>query len=386
MKLRINDPRMLAEAAGWIAKNLPNRPSVPVLAGIHLTTADGGLQVSGFDYEVSTRATVDATVGEDGSALVSARLLAEIAKALPNKPVDISSVGAHLELVCGSARFTLPTMPVEDYPALPDLPGAAGTIDAAQFATAVGQVAIAAGRDETLPMMTGIRVELDGNRMALLATDRYRLAVREVDWNPDSNPDNTPVNTAALVPASTLADTAKMLGAAGGQVRIHLGQSGPGEGVIGFSGDRRHTTSRLLDGANYPPVRSLFPDPDKVTAVARVQVAALAEVVKRVSLVGGRTTPVLLTFSSDGGLTVEAGNSENARASEAMDAAYTGSEPLTIGFNPGYLVDGLNNLGASLAHFSFIDAFKPAVLSGCGTDGEPIPGYRYLIMPIRVSR
>jgi len=227
-------------------------------------------------------------------------------------------------------------------------------------------------------MMTGVRLELNGSTLALLATDRYRLALREIEWRPD-DPD---VSANALVPARTLHDTAKALGPLGGEVTLALSQGTAGEGLIGFAGGTRRTTSRLLDGANYPPVRSLFPTTHN--AQARVSVSALVEVVKRVSLVGGRTTPVLLNFSADG-LVVEAGSSEEARASEAMDATFTG-EPLTIGFNPQYLVDGLQNLGSALALFSFVDAFKPAVIAPAGEDGEAIPGYRYLIMPIRVTR
>ncbi|MEH1012621.1 DNA polymerase III subunit beta [Micromonospora sp. CPCC 206060] len=377
MKFRV-ERDALADAVAWTAKSLPNRPSVPVLAGVMLRVADGNLQVSGFDYEVSSQVTVEVQGDADGAALVSGRLLAEITKALPAKPVDIAADGAHLELVCGSARFTLPTMPVEDYPTLPDMPASAGTIDAAAFAAAVAQVAVAAGRDETLPMMTGVRIELTGDTLAMLATDRYRLALREMRWNPE----DPEVSINALVPARTLNDTAKTLGPLGGEVTMALAQGGAGEGMIGFAGGTRRTTSRLLDGANYPPVRSLFPATHN--AEARVTVSTLVEVVKRVALVAERTTPVLLSFSSDG-LIVEAGGTEEARASEAMDATFTG-DSLTIGFNPQYLIDGLANLGAPTAVLHFVDAFKPAVISPAGEDGEAIPGYRYLIMPIRVTR
>ncbi|WBB65772.1 DNA polymerase III subunit beta [Micromonospora sp. WMMD812] len=377
MKFRV-ERDALAEAVAWTAKSLPNRPSVPVLAGVMLRVTDGNLQVSGFDYEVSSQVTVEVQGDADGAALVSGRLLAEITKALPAKPVDIAAVGAHLELVCGSARFTLPTMPVEDYPSLPEMPESAGTVDAGAFAAAVAQVAIAAGRDETLPMMTGVRIELTGSTLAMLATDRYRLALREIQWRPD----DPEVSINALVPARTLHDTAKALGPLGGEVTMALAAGGAGEGMIGFAGGTRRTTSRLLDGANYPPVRALFPASHN--AEARVSVSTLIEVVKRVALVAERTTPVLLSFSADG-LVVEAGGSEEARASEAMEATFTG-DALTIGFNPQYLIDGLANLGAQTAVLSFVDAFKPAVISPAGEDGEVIPGYRYLIMPIRVSR
>jgi DNA polymerase III subunit beta len=377
MKFRV-ERDALADAVAWTAKSLPNRPSVPVLAGAMLRVTDGSLQVSGFDYEVSSQVTVDVQGDADGAALVSGRLLAEITKSLPAKPVDIAAVGAHLELVCGSARFTLPTMPVEDYPTLPEMPASAGKVDAPAFAAAVAQVAIAAGHDEALPMMTGVRLELNGSTLAMLATDRYRLAIREIDWQPD----DAEISLNALVPARTLADTAKTLGPIGGEVTIALAQGGAGEGMIGFAGGTRRTTSRLLDGANYPPVRSLFPNSHN--AEARVSVSGLVEVVRRVALVAERTTPVLLSFGPDG-LVVEAGNTEEARASEAMEAVFTG-EPLTIGFNPQYLIDGLQNIGSATAVFAFVDAFKPAVISPAGEDGEIIPGYRYLIMPIRVTR
>lgn len=377
MKFRV-ERDALADAVAWTAKSLPSRPSVPVLAGVLLRTTDAQLHVSGFDYEVSSQVSVEVQADADGAALVSGRLLAEITKALPAKPVDIAAVGAHLELVCGSARFTLPTMPVEDYPTLPEMPASAGSVDAAVFATAVQQVAVAAGRDETLPMMTGVRVELNGSTLAMLATDRYRLAMREIEWRPD-DPD---VSINALVPARTLADTAKTLGPLGGEVTLALATGGAGEGMIGFAGGTRRTTSRLLDGANYPPVRSLFPESHN--AHARLSVAALVEVVRRVALVAERATPVRLSFG-DEGLVVEAGGTEEARASEAMEATFTG-EPLTIAFNPQYLLDGLGQLGAPTAVLSFVDAFKPAVLSPAGEDGEIVAGYRYLIMPIRVTR
>ena len=377
MKFRV-ERDALADAVTWTAKSLPSRPSVPVLAGVLLELADGVLTVSSFDYEVSSQVRVEVQGDADGAALVSGRLLAEITKALPAKPVDIAAVGPHLELVCGSGRFTLPTMPVEDYPTLPEMPTSAGTVDAATFAAAVAQVAVAAGRDETLPMMTGVRIELNGSTLAMLATDRYRLAMREIEWRPD-DPD---VRLNALVPARALHDTAKTLGPLGGEVTLALSQGDVGEGMIGFAGGARRTTSRLLDGTNYPPVRSLFPPSHN--AEARVSVPALVEVVRRVSLVAERTTPVLLNFSSDG-LVVEAGGTEEARASEAMDAEFTG-EPLTIGFNPQYLTDGLQNVNAPFATFRFVDPFKAAVILPSGEDGEVLPGYRYLIMPIRISR
>ena len=375
MKFRV-ERDALADAIAWTAKSLPTRPSVPVLAGVLMRVADGQLTVSGFDYEVSSQVTVAVQGDSDGAALVSGRLLAEIAKALPAKPVEVAAVGSHLELVCGSARFTLPTMPVEDYPTLPSMPEMAGFIDASTFSHAVAQVAIAAGRDDTIPMLTGVRMELDGSTLSLLATDRYRAAVRELTWRPKDDS----INIQALVPARTLADTAKTLGPGGGEVTVALSRGGVGEGMIGFAGGSRRTTSRLLD-PDFPKIRSLFPD--QYQARAKLSVAALTEVVKRVALVADRTTPIRLSFA-DGEVVIEAGSSEDARASEAMEGQFTG-EPLTVAFNPGYLLDGLAVLEAPSVLVSFTTAMKPAVISPAGGDGEPIPGYRYLIMPMRVG-
>jgi DNA polymerase III subunit beta len=375
MKFRV-ERDSLADAVAWTAKALPSRPSVPVLAGVMLRVSAGALRVSGFDYEVSSQVTVDVHGDADGAALVSGRLLAEITKALPAKPVEVAAVGSSLELVCGSARFTLPTMPVEDYPTLPEMPETAGTVDAATFATAVAQVAVAAGRDETLPLMTGVRMEIEGETLALLATDRYRLALREISWRPD----DPQANLQALIPARTLADTARTLGAAGGEVTVAIARGGTGEGMIGFAGGTRRTTSRLLDG-DYPKVRSLFPD--QHTAQVRVTVSALTEVVKRVSLVAERSTPVRMNFSEDG-LIVEAGGIDDARASEAMDATYTG-EPIQVAFNPQYLLDGLSALDSPTAVLSFTDPRKPALIVPANADGEIVTGYRYLMMPIRIG-
>ena len=376
MKFRV-ERDALADAVAWTAKSLPSRPSVPVLAGVMLRVGEGALHVSGFDYEVSSQVTIDVQADSDGAALVSGRLLAEITKALPAKPVDIAAVGSHLELVCGSARFTLPTMPVEDYPTLPDMPATAGTVDAGVFAAAVAQVAIAAGRDDTLPMLTGVRMEMDGATLSLIATDRYRLALREFSWRPQDEGGSMH----ALVPAKTLADTAKTMGPLGGEVTIALARGGAGEGMIGFSAGTRRTTSRLLDG-DLPKVRALLPETH--AAQARVSVSALAEVVRRVALVAERATPVRLTFGEDG-LVVEAGGTEDARASEAMDATFTG-EPLTVAFNPQYLLDGLTALDKPVAVLSMVDPSKPALLAPGTEDGETVEGYRYLIMPIRLGR
>src|SRR4051794_24174678 len=286
VKFRV-DRDVFADAVAWAARSLPVRPSTPVLSGLLIEASDEGLVLSTFDYETSARATLSAEVADEGKALVSGRLLADIVRSLPAKPVELTLEGARASLTCGSARFSLQTLPVEDYPTPPDMPTAAGTVKSDVFAHAVSQAVTAAGRDDMLPVLTGVRLEIDGSTISLLATDRFRLSIRELEWNP-STPDET---LAALVPAKVLGDTARSL-TSGTEVTIALATSGSGEGIIGFegaaAGGTRRTTTRLLDG-EFPKVRSLFPN--EHLTVARVDKQALIESGRRGGVVvGGKNT------------------------------------------------------------------------------------------------
>src|SRR5689334_5330324 len=307
------------------------------------------LTLSTFDYEVSAQATVPVITDEEGAVLVSGRLLAEIVRSLPARPVDLATDGTRATLKCGSATFTLVLLPEEEYPTLPDMPPLTGSVGSDALASAIAQVAIAAGRDDTLPALTGIRIEISGDRLTLVATDRYRLAVRELRWNP-TQPD---LNTAVLVPARVLG----------------------GDSLIGFAGAGRQTTTRLLSG-EYPKYQSLLPS--EFSATAELPAAPFAEAVKRVALVAERNTPVRLAFSA-GQLVLEAGASEDAQAVEVLEAAYDG-EDLQIAFNPQYLLDGIGAIDSDMARISFTSPTKPAVVTG---KSDSDPDYRYVLMPIR---
>ncbi|MEV0962979.1 MULTISPECIES: DNA polymerase III subunit beta [unclassified Streptomyces] len=375
MKIRV-ERDVLAEAVAWVARSLPARPPAPVLAGLLLKAEDGALSFSSFDYEVSARVSVEAEVEEDGTVLVSGRLLADICRALPNRPVEISTDGVRATVVCGSSRFTLHTLPVEEYPALPQMPTATGTVPGEVFASAAAQVAIAAGRDDTLPVLTGVRIEIEGDTVTLASTDRYRFAVREFLWKPES-PDTSAV---ALVPAKTLLDTAKAL-TSGDTVTLALSGSGAGEGLIGFEGAGRRTTTRLLEG-DLPKYRTLFPT--EFNSVAVIETAPFVEAVKRVALVAERNTPVRLSFEQ-GVLILEAGSSDDAQAVERVDAQLEGDD-ISIAFNPTFLLDGLSAIDAPVAQLSFTTSTKPALLSGRpAVDAEADEAYKYLIMPVRLS-
>jgi len=387
---------VFADAVAWTARALPARPTVPVLAGMRLHAEDGELTLSSFDYDVSALAKLPVDAEATGSALVSGRLLAEISRSLPGRPVQINSDGGRAVLTCGSATFNLLTMPEDEYPALPEMPPAAGTVGSDAFATAVSQTAVAAGRDDTLPSLTGVRIEIEGDTLTLISTDRYRLAIRELRWTP-ARPD---MSAAVLVPAKALTDTARSLTTAA-EVSIALalpgegtgdrgagyagagyqggGYQGGGDGMIGFEAGGRRTTTRLLSG-EFPRYRTLLPA--TVSATAEVSTTVLAESVRRVALVAERNTAVRLSFSADQ-LTLEAGTGDEAQADEVIEAAFDG-EDLTIAFNPTYLLDGLTAMDSDTTRIAFTEPGKPALLTGKpGPDGSP--DYRYLLMPFRLN-
>ena len=333
------------------------------------------MQLSSFDYEVSARSEIAADVSEAGTVLVSGRLLAEISRALPGKPVDVVLDGTKVTVTCGASRFSLLTMPVEDYPALPAMPDVIGTVAGDVLTEAVAQVTVAASRDDTLPLLTGVRMEIEGEKITLLATDRYRLALRELTWHPAS-PD---VSQVALVRARTLSDAARSLGGSD-QVTLALA-TGAGVDLIGFEAGGRHTTSLLVDG-DYPAVRRLFPDETPIHAV--VPLAPLTEAAKRVSLVAERNTPIRLAFS-EGQVVLDAGQGDDAQASEALEAALTG-EDIMVAFNPQFLLDGLGALTTDFVRMSFTHPNKPVEFTGQDSlEGEDDQAYRYLLVPIRFA-
>ena len=352
---------VLAEAVSWTARALPVRPASPILAGVRIKAEGDELTLSSFDYEVSANSHIPATVDEAGEVLVSGRLLADISKSLPSKPVSVELDGQKVNLVCGSSHFTLAVMPLDEYPLLPAQPTGVGAIDSSTL---------------SLPLLTGVRIEINGPAITLLATDRYRLAMRELDWEPT----DTSIEEVALVKARILQDVAKSM-TSGAKVEVGLsGESQPGaSSLIGFTAQGRRTTSTLMDG-DYPAVRRLFPDTTPIQAV--VDRHALLEAVKRMSLVAERKTSVRLAFT-EGQLVLEAGQGDNAQASEAIEATLNGDD-ISTAFNPQFLIDGLQVLDTDYVRFGFTHPTKPAVITGQkkADEGE-VTQFRYLLMPIR---
>lgn len=417
----------LGEAVAFVSRALPSRPVVPLLSGMLIEASQDALTISCFDYEVSARCRVDAEVVEPGTALVPGRLLAEITRSLPARPVECSRDADLLSLVCGGAEFGLVCLPVEDYPALPDSPGAVGAVDGGVLAAAVSQVASSASRDDTLPMLTAIFVDVDGDVLTLAATDRYRLAARQVPVH-SAEPDTRAV---ALVPARIMVEATRMMtdgkpvtlafdvgepstrrgrqaGRGGDDDRPHTA-----EGMISFEVGEKRLTARLI-GGDFIKYQSLVAG--DYNCHADLEAAPVIEAVRRAALVAERAGPVRLTFT-DGRVVIEAHAEGRARAAETIAAVFVGDQP-AIAFNPAYLLDGLvaasvcaasdsgapgseetgnetdGEAGGAAAEgrirLQFNTAARPALITWISpgeseTDAdEAAPGFRYLLVPLRI--
>ena len=366
----------LTDGVNWVSRSLSTRPIKTELLGIVIEAKNNEIYLSASDLETAGKAHFPAEIKEDGKSLVSGRLLVEISRSLPNKPITFTLEGTRVLVTSGSAKFTLPTLSMSDYPTLPELPERTGVIASDIFATAVSQVAIAAGRDDSLPTLTGVHIEINQEIVTLAATDRYRLAVREIVWEPVS----PNFSTTALLRARTIADAAKSLTGAK-TLSLSFAPMAGNDRLAGFVSDGKTMTSRMLDGT-FPPYRHLLPQ--EVTTTALIEVATFLDSVRRVALVTDKTVPLRLDFNNNS-LSLEAGAGEEAQATEAIEILLTG-EPISIAFNPTFLADGLMAVGTKFVQISFTGPNKPAILMGKrDKDGALIENYRYLLMPMRYA-
>lgn len=380
----------LAGAVSWVARNLPSRPTQPILRGMVFLADDEGLQLAGYDYEVSTQIRITAEVDEPGRFAVNGKLVSDIVSKLPNKQVELHFNGTKVIVKCGSSRFELPSLTLEDYPQLPVAPADTGTIDASLLAEAISQVAVAAGKDESLPMLTGIRMETDGNEVTLAATDRFRLAVRTFEWNqiPEGE-------TKLLIPAKTFSETARTLDTSSSEpVTLAFGDGSDGrdigsEGMLAILAEPRRTTTRLLD-AEFPKFRPLLPKQHTSMAVARVD--QLQDAIRRVSLMADHGAQIRMDFS-DGQVVLSAHGDEVGHAEEVVACDFHG-EPLLIAFNPQYLLEGLSAVRSHRVLLGFTQPSRPAILipepeslPSADEDGQfatPETDFIYLLMPVRL--
>ncbi len=376
MKFHVNRD-VFSEAVSFAVKLLPQRATQPILSGVLLDASDGALVLSSFDYEVSSRTEIAAEVDEPGTALVSGRLLADIASRLPNAPVMFSTEDGKIAVSCGPAKFALLSMPVEEYPTLPEVGERTGVLPADDFAAAVSQVAVAASRDDVTPVITGVQLEVGDNSLSLVATDRYRVAVREIDWDSGSG---SAAGTTALIPARTLSEIGKTF-AHSGTIAVSIVHTDDRE-LIAFSADKKTVTSLLIKG-NFPPVKRLFPE--VVDNYAVMDTAELIEATRRVSLVLEREAALRFSFSIDG-LTLEAAGSEQAQASETINAHLHGDDTV-VSLKPSFLLDGLGAVHSEFVRISFTkteNPNKPGPVLITSQSSQEQPGadsYKYLLQP-----
>ena len=367
---------VFSDAVSFAVKLLPQRPTQPLLSGALIEAAGAHLTISSFDYEVSARTTIDAVITDEGRALVSGKLLSEIAQRLPHSDVEISLIDSRVEVRCGSASFSLPAMPVEEFPQVPQIDSLSGSVPAEVFSEAISQVSLAASKDDVTPVITGVQFEIQDNSLTLTATDRYRVATRGIDWE-NANDQN---GLSALVPSKIVTEVGKTFSGAG-QVQVSIVKDDDRE-LVAFTGGSKTVTSLLIKG-NYPPVGRLFPT--NIDNYAVINTAELIEAVGRVGLVLEREAALRFSFV-EGSVTLEAAGNEAAQAVETVDAHLVGEE-MVVSLKPQFLLDGLRSTHSEFARIAFTRTDNPGkpgpvlITSQRSKDETEDTSFRYLLQP-----
>ncbi len=370
MKFQVNKD-VLSEAVSFAVRILPLKNKQQILSGILIEADANALRFSVFDYEVSAQAEVVAKVEESGRILVSSKFLSDIAARLPNAPVEFEADGTKLLLSCGSSKFTLPLMDVEAYPTLPELPPVNGTISGDTFGDAVAQVAMAASKEEIPAWMTGVLIETSPTQIAFTATDRYRVALKEIDWV-----SNTAGDLSALVPAKTLQEIAKTFA---NQPEISIAiKSDEERGMIAFKANNRSVTTQLIKDAARP-VRGYFPQTTDNFSIVATQ--DLIDSTRRVALVLDKQPALKYSF---GEAEVQLEANESAQASESVSAELTGKE-IVVMLKPQFLIDALGACHTEFVKIAFTNNENPnkpgpVLITGHGAK-DKADSFKYLLQP-----
>ena len=373
MKVEVNSGA-LADAVAWTTRVIDARPSNPILAGIRLEAADGALRLSAFNYEISARDHIEAGVDESGSILVLGKLLADITKSLPSEKTYLSANSTTLTITSGKSTFTMQLMPNAEYPDLPSMPSMLGQVDAPTFIQAVSQACVAVSREENRPVLTGVRMQFDGDKVVLTSTDRFRLARATFSWSPQ----DPTVHTTTLVRGSLLRDVSRSLNE---RQNLTLDFDTENPSLLGFDNAGRSSTSQLIDG-EFPAVDRLFADDYPIQAVIDKQ--SLIGAIKRVALVAERDAPIRMLFSGQE-LTLSAGAVDEAQAKEIIDVDMDGDD-ITVAFNPSYLIEGLSAISEPYVRMKLTTAVKPVEFNGQQeADSDESMDYRYLLVPMRFN-
>ncbi|MCI1984427.1 MAG: DNA polymerase III subunit beta [Bifidobacteriaceae bacterium] len=373
MKVEINSASF-ADAVAWATRIIPSRPATPVLSGIKLHAADGSLQLSAFDYEVSARHHIEAGVDEEGTIVVLGKLLADIAKSLPAETTYLSTEGSRLSIKSGKSSFNLQLMPESEYPDLPQIPAKMGSVDGKTFIDAVNQASVAVARDENRPVLTGVKVSFEGEKVVLTSTDRFRLSRATFNWSP-SDPE---LDTTALIRGSILRDVSRSIDTA---QNVVVGFDPQARNLMSFDNSGRISTAQLIDG-EFPTVDRLFADDYPIHVVIDRQ--ELIDALRRVSLVAERNAPIRMEFSQEE-VKLSAGTADESQASESIAVDLDG-EPITVAFNPSYLLDGLSAISEPYVRIKMTTAVKAVEFNGQQEkDDEESLAYRYLLVPMRFT-
>ena len=375
MKFQVNKD-VLNEAVSFAVRLLPQRTTLPILSGILIEADANALRLSVFDYDTSAQVEIAAKVEQSGRVLVSGRLLAEIVSKLPNALVDFSTDGSKVQVNCGSAKFSLLTMPIDEYPTLPEIPATSGTVSGEEFALAVSQIAVAASREDVTPVLTTVLLETTKDSVSLVATDRYRVAVQDIKFASAGNSEEA----TALIPAKTLQEIAKTF-ANQGEISVSINPANEKD-LIAFKANNRSVTSRLIKG-NFPAVRTLFPERIENFAILNTQ--DLIDSTKRVSLVLERESPIKYSFDSKG-LNLEAAGGETAQASETIDVQLTGPD-VVVSLKPQFLIDGVSGVKSEFVKIGFTNSDNPnrpspvLITNHQAKEKSSNDSYMYLLQP-----
>ena len=381
MKFQVNKD-VFSEAVTFAVKLLPQRTTLPILTGVLIKAENNSISISSFDYEVSARTQVKADISSDGVVLVSGRLLAEIASRLPDNVVSFELSGNLVTIISGAAKFSLAIMPVDEYPNLPVVEGVSGTIGADQFSLAVSQVASAASRDDVTPVITGVLFDVSGDQLFMTATDRYRVASRQLSWSSDDVGD---AGLKALVPSKTLSEIGKTF-TSNGDILLTISTGGERE-LVAFSAGDKTVTSLLIKGS-FPPVNKLFPDETPNYAVVNTQ--ELIDATRRVALVLEREAPLRYSFL-ESGLSMEGLGNDQSQATEVVEYKLTGEE-CVVSLKPQFLIDGLTATHAEFARIAFTKTDNPnkpgpvLISPQDPKSGKNQSDYKYLLQPNLLMR
>ena len=368
MKFSIPCDQFVA-SLGVAARGVSTRSAIQTLSGVLVRAEGSQVELRATDMELGIRVAVPAQVERDGEAVVPGRLLLDVVRALPKDELSLEyrSSQQDVEVVSGTAKFHLRTLPLEDFPKLPEPGGSTMRVPSAAFVETINRVARSASRDETRPHLTGVLVSASGKELRMVATDSYRLSVKETSLEEPLDGE-----LEANVPARTLQELGRVAGGDNPETEIEIAAL---ENQVVFTVGETILSSRLVEG-RFPNYRQLLPE--SFEHELRLSTAELLEVVRRISLLAQKNAPLRMAFS-DGALEVSAQTPDVGEASESLPVPFKG-EPLEIGFNPEFLRDGLESAESDELVLKLISPLRPGLIQS-GDDG----GFTYLVMPIRLN-